>query len=56
MMMEGAGFIDALERMGAEIVAQGLDEVGSDLRAAVGVEVLERSREGRNGKAVGNGR
>ena len=55
MVMEGSGFIDALERMGAKIVAQGLDEVGSDLRAAVGVEVLERSREGRNGKAVGNG-
>ena len=29
------GFIDALERMGAEIVAQGLDEVGPDLGTAV---------------------
>ena len=48
MMMEGAGFIDALERMGAEIVAQGLDEVGPDLGTAVGIEVLQGCRKSRN--------
>ena len=51
MMMESAFFIDALERMGAEVIAQGLDEVGPDLGTAVSVEVLKGCRESRNGKS-----
>lgn len=55
MMMEGAGFIDALECMGAEVVAQGLDEVGPDLGTAVGIEVLQGCRKSRDRQTVGDG-
>ena len=40
-MMEGPFFIDTLEGMGPEIIAQGLNEVGPNLRAAVSIDVLK---------------
>ena len=54
-MMEGTFFIDALEGMSSEVIAQGLDEVSPNLRAAVGIDVLECCRESRNGKSLTDG-
>ena len=56
MMMESPFFIDALKGMSPEIIAQGLDEVSPNLGTAVGVNVLEGGREGRNGKALADGK
>ena len=55
MVMEGTSFIDALEGMGAEVVAQGLNEVGPNFGAAVGIEVLQGCRKGWNRQTVGDG-
>lgn len=38
LMVEGAFFIDTLEGMRPEVIAQGLDEVGPCLGTAVSVE------------------
>lgn len=56
LMVEGAFFIDTLEGMRPEVIAQGLDEVGPCLGTAVSVEVLKGCRESRNGKSLADGK
>ena len=46
VVMERAVFIDALERVGTEVVAQGLNEVGADAFAAVRIQVCQGVRKG----------
>ena len=45
LMVEGAFFIDTLEGMRPEVIAQGLDEVGPCLGTAVSVEVLKAAEK-----------
>ena len=54
-MMERSFFIYALKGMRAEVVAQGLNEVGADAGAAVGVDVFHGVGIGRYGNAFADG-
>ena len=40
--VEGAIFVDALIRVGAEVVALGLDEVGREAFGGVGLQIIQR--------------
>ena len=50
--VESAFFVDPLIRVGTEVVALGLDEVGGQAVGAEGVEIGERGRETHRGDAV----
>lgn len=50
--MESAFFVDPLIRVGTEVVALGLDEVGGEAFGAKGVEIRQRGGETGGGNAV----
>src|SRR5919199_6839421 len=52
--MEDTRTVEAFVGMGAEVVALGLGQIGGKTRAAVGVEISQRSAQSRDRDACGN--